>query len=112
MFIYIAYGEVVDYQLHQTKTGQSFHKILIKDHYDKRLEFTLWPDESGKRVVGDVVVGANVCVHGTINSREYNQKYYTDPIATRLEVLSAPKVVARPMTQPNIPDFDMDDVPF
>jgi len=110
MFIYIAYGECVDFQLHETKAGKSFHKVLIKDLYEKRLEFSLWPDESGKRVVGDITVGCKLCVHGVINSREYNGKHYTDVAATRVEVLTAP-IQIQPQHQ-STPEFDLDDIPF
>ena len=110
MFTFTAHGEVVDCIANQTKAGKTFHKVVIKDHFDKRLQFTMWPDDEGKRVKGNIEVGSLVCVHGVLDSQEYNEKYYTDAMMTRVEVLGShqpPKV-----STPKIVEPDFGDIPF
>ena len=76
-----------------TKTGNSYKKqfILIEtqETYPKKVYIQFWGDKTD--ALSNVYVGAIVTVSISIESREFNGKYYTDVSGWKVNMESAPQ---------------------
>jgi hypothetical protein len=90
--------------------------IETEDEFPKKIALLVW----NKKIALDNLEGSKVKVGIEIQSREYNQRWYTDVMARSLELMESPSQASPPApANENNPDpladpqeEEMDDLPF
>ena len=95
-------------QVLQTVEGETAKGPWIKggfvieygDEYPRKAAFTVF-GEKGVASINAVRVGQQIKVTFTPESREFNDRWYTDLRCTKIEVFQQPQPVATPTEQPS-----------
>ncbi|MEI7594443.1 MAG: DUF3127 domain-containing protein [Bacteroidota bacterium] len=115
-------GTVVHLLPEQTGTGKNgawikkdFVIETVEQQFNKKISFSAWGDKAEQ--VKTLNVGENVKVFFNIESREFNNKWYTDLRIWKLEKLSGAVAFEAPVNNLTEADFntpasEADDLPF
>ncbi len=110
------------FKINPEQTGQGKNGEWVKqdfvieteDQYPKKICITGWGDKAGD--IKKLRIGDKVKIGINIESREFNEKWYTDVKAWRIEMLDASTPQAMPYSAPTdvppIQDSGSDDLPF
>ncbi len=109
-------GKVVLLLAEQSGTGQASGKawrkqsfvVETEEQYPKKVVFDAWNDTV--EAIKQLQVGVNLTVHFRAESREYNEKWYTNLTAWKIETDGIAKNTA-PIEQVQ-QDENNDDLPF
>ena len=77
--------------------------IETMDQYPKKICFSAWGDKTS--LVKQLTIGEEVTVSFNLESREYNQRWYTDARAWKIEK------GAQNSSSPDIPPLSENDIP-
>jgi Domain of unknown function (DUF3127) len=96
---------------------QLFVIEFMDGNYSKKLCLSLWGDKTS--AISDLQEGSEIRVSFNVESREYNQRWYTDARAWRIEPLGqstasspAPSAADAPSPVFNESPADENDLPF
>jgi hypothetical protein len=78
--------------------------VETQEQYPKKVMFTVWND---KAPIGNIPVGSTIKVFFDAESREYNERWFTDLKVWKIESTNNSTVVP----QDNIPDFSTSEIP-
>lgn len=114
----------LEQQSGQGKNGTWVKQEFIletQDQYPKKVCIALWGDKI--KDIENIAIGESLKVRVNVESREYNERWYTDVKAWRIEAMGS-----NPVSSPNVPETpsfdelppempateegDMDDLPF
>ncbi len=87
--------------------------IETKDKFPKKACFSVWGDKIDS--LKNYTEGAEVTVSFNVESREYNQRWYTDLRAWKIEGTGSatpPADAPPPFTEDDIPPPEEEDLPF
>lgn len=105
-----------------TFQAREFVILISEDNYPQYIKFQLTQDRCS--LIDDFEEGKPIKVHFDLRGREWNEKYFTNLNAWRLEKVEAEEQAPSPADEPELPvepDFsdsadlkkeDFDDLPF
>jgi len=82
-------------KVNQAQTGQGQNGewikqsfvIETKEQYPKQICFTAWNDKA--KALKNLKIGMDLKVHFNVESREYNEKWYTDLMAWKIDIIAS-----------------------
>jgi len=86
-------GELTKINQAQTGQGQKSEWIKqsfvieTKEQYSKQICFTAWNDKA--EALKNVKIGMDLKVHFNAESREYNEKWYTDLVVWKIDIIAS-----------------------
>lgn len=78
--------------------------VETEEQYPRKVMFSIWNDKAS---ISNISVGSTIKIFFDAESREYNERWFTDLKVWKVESASSNTAV----TQENIPDFSTSEIP-